>query len=57
MAGHCCRQEGFVITLYLVATGVVLALVALKLTKVAVIFALAAVIFFIVARTGLFKRK
>jgi hypothetical protein len=45
------------ITLYLVAIGIVLALIALKLTKVAVIFALVAVVLFVAARAGLFRRK
>jgi hypothetical protein len=44
-------------TFFLVAIAIVLALVALKLTKVAAIFALAAIIFFFVVKKRLFKRK
>jgi|WetSurMetagenome_2_1015567.scaffolds.fasta_scaffold00076_49 hypothetical protein len=44
-------------TFFLVAVAIVLGLVALKLTKVAVIFALVAVIVFFIVKKRLFKRK
>jgi hypothetical protein len=42
---------------YLLIAGVVLALIALKLTKLAIIFGLIAIILFLVARSGLFRKK
>jgi hypothetical protein len=44
---------------FLVIGGVILALLALivlKLTKLATIFALGALVFFLIARSGLFKK-
>jgi hypothetical protein len=41
---------------YLLIAGAVVALIALKLTKLAVIFGLIALIIFLIARSGIFRK-
>jgi hypothetical protein len=41
---------------YLVLIGIAVALIALKLTKLAIIFGLLALVLFLVARSGLFRK-